>query len=221
MMKNAIYGMLISMLFAWIVLLITTKNYIVSFQAVLSISLVIATIMSSIMLQGWTLGIAESIGLIVFVGFSVDYIVHMCHQYVESIFEKRKKKMDSCFNQIGSTILNGAVTSFFAGLFLYFCQFSYLHKFGILMMITIVSSLGFSMIFYPALSYIRGPQNKEGDIMYNILNPLKRRVNAFRGIDQDNRPPTNFGHRTSLFFKGVSGVVQKNFRRTSANESLN
>lgn len=165
-----------SILFAWIVLLISTKNYWVSLQAALSILLVIATIISSIYLQGWSLGMAESIGLIVFVGFSVDYIVHMCHQYIESIHDKRKKKVDTCFQQIGSTILNGAVTSFMAGVFLDRCQFSYLHKFGILLMITISSSLIIAMTFYPALSYFKGPQYKQGDIHHNIILPLKRRL---------------------------------------------
>ena len=77
--------------------------------------------MSSIKLAGWSLGIAESVGLIVFVGFSVDYIVHMCHQYVESTHESRKKRMDSFFQEFGTTILNGAYTSFVAGLFLSIC----------------------------------------------------------------------------------------------------
>lgn len=79
MFYNAIQGMCSSLLFAFGVLLITTRNYIVSFQAVLSILLTIATIMSCIKIAGWSVGIAESIGLIVFIGFSVDYIVHMCH----------------------------------------------------------------------------------------------------------------------------------------------
>lgn len=89
MYRNAVIGMCMSLFFAFLVLLITTANYLVSLQAVLSIMLTIATIMSCIKVAGWSLGIAESIGLVVFVGFSVDYIVHMCHQYVESVFEKR------------------------------------------------------------------------------------------------------------------------------------
>ena len=79
MYSNAIQGMSSSLFFALAVLLVTTRNYIVSFQAVLSIMLTIATIMSCIKIAGWSVGIAESIGLIVFIGFSVDYIVHMCH----------------------------------------------------------------------------------------------------------------------------------------------
>lgn len=90
-------GMACSIFFAFVILLITTRNYIISLYSVLSISLVIATIMSSIKILNWSLGIAESIGLIVFIGFSVDYIVHMSHQYVESVFDKKKNRVDSCF----------------------------------------------------------------------------------------------------------------------------
>lgn len=53
--------------------------------------------MASIYLNDFALGIAESIGIIVFIGFSVDYVVHMSHQYVESVFDKRKNRVDWCF----------------------------------------------------------------------------------------------------------------------------
>lgn len=56
--------------------------------------------------------------------------------------------------------MNGAITSFSAGLVLFYCEVSYLHKFGIFMMITIASALVFSLMFYPALSYAIGPEFK-------------------------------------------------------------
>ena len=180
MFNNAIFGMFTSLFFAGVVLIITTNNYIVGLQAVLSIMLTFGTIMSCIKLAGWSLGIAESIGLIVFVGFSVDYIVHMCHQYVESVYERRKKRMDSCFTQFGSTIINGAITSFMAGFFLSKCQVSFLYKFGILMQFTIASALLFSLIFYPAFGYLLGPQFRQGDIMYNFINPIKLKYKKYK-----------------------------------------
>ena len=89
------------------------------------------------------------------------------------MFDKRKKRTDSCFHQIGSTILNGAYTSFIAGYFLSRCEVSFLYKFGILMMFTILSSLVISMLFYPALCYTIGPQFDEGNITHHVINPLK------------------------------------------------
>lgn len=96
------------------------------------------------------------------------------------MFEKRNKRMDSSFHQIGSTILNGAITSFIAGYFLARCEVSFLYKFGILMMFTIISSLVISMLFYPALGYTVGPQFHEGDMDYHFINPLKQRIARYR-----------------------------------------
>merc|ERR1712096_178791 len=105
--------------------------------------------MASMELQGWTLGISECIGLIIFIGFSVDYIVHMCHQYIESAYTDRKNRMEACYFQMGSTILNGAFTSFVAGLILFRCYIRQSTQFGILMMITIVTALIVALVFFP------------------------------------------------------------------------
>jgi hypothetical protein len=79
MFTNAMSGMICSIIFSFLVLLITTHNYIISFYSIIAILMVISTIFSTIYFQGLGIGIAESIALIVFIGFSVDYIVHMCH----------------------------------------------------------------------------------------------------------------------------------------------
>lgn len=167
-----------SIIFAFLVLVITTKNYTVSIFAICAISLVIASIMATIFLQGWGIGTSESLALIIFVGFSVDYIVHMCHQYVESVHDTRYDRVQSCFQKIGMTLLNGAITSFSAGLLLYFCQFSSLHKFGVFMMTTIASALFFSLLFFPALSYRFGPEYKQGDVHHNLILPVRRWLRA-------------------------------------------
>jgi predicted RND superfamily exporter protein len=171
--SNAMQGMALSIIFAFLVLIVTTKNYRVSLFAIASISLVICSIMATIYLCEWGIGTSESLALIIFVGFSVDYIVHMCHQYVDSIHELRINRVESCFQKIGVTLVNGAITSFSAGLLLYFCTFSSLHKFGVFMMTTIASALFFSLLFYPALSYSFGPEFKQGDVIHNIVNPIK------------------------------------------------
>ena len=79
MFTNAMSGMICSILFAFFVLLATTHNFVVSLYSIIAILMVIGTIFSTIYFQGLGIGIAESIALIVFIGFSVDYIVHMCH----------------------------------------------------------------------------------------------------------------------------------------------
>ena len=57
------------------------------------------------------------------------------------------------------------------------------------MLITIVSSLFFAMIFFPALSYYVGPEFKEGDINHNIIMPCKKKsaMRKQQFIKQRNR----------------------------------
>ncbi len=86
--------MLTSTLSAFVVLLFNTYNFIASLYAILTITLINGTIMAAIYLQGGGLGIVDSFIIVIFTGFSFDYVVQMCHQYVESVFEKRKNRTD-------------------------------------------------------------------------------------------------------------------------------
>jgi hypothetical protein len=78
-----------STLFAFLILIITTHNIIVAILNVLTIAGVLASIIGMIYMWGWRLGITESLGMDLFVGFSVDYIVHVGHQYGESFHVTR------------------------------------------------------------------------------------------------------------------------------------
>lgn len=80
-------------------------------------------------------------------------------------------RVNQCFEQVGLTIFNGAVTTFVAGIFLYQCSFIINRKFGIFIMITISASMVFSLIFYPALSYLMGPEKKQGNLSELIGRP--------------------------------------------------
>lgn len=82
--------MILSIVFTFIVLLFTSCNIIIALYSVLAIGGVVSNVMAFIYLLGWQLGASESIAMVLFIGFSVDYVVHMGHQYVESIHETKK-----------------------------------------------------------------------------------------------------------------------------------
>jgi predicted RND superfamily exporter protein len=82
--------MVLSILFAFIVLIITTHNIIIAIYSVFTIGAILSFITAVIYMIGWELGVTESVALVIFVGFSEDYVVHMAHQYVESIHETRR-----------------------------------------------------------------------------------------------------------------------------------
>jgi protein dispatched 1 len=77
--SNAIQGLVLSVVFASVVLLLATRNIFVTMYSVGIIVCVISSVLGVIQLIGWKLGIAESLATDFFVGFSVDYIVHVSH----------------------------------------------------------------------------------------------------------------------------------------------
>ena len=104
--------------FSALVLILSSRSVKLTFFSLVSIFNVLVTLMASIYLLDWRFGLTESIGMIVFIGLSVDYIVHICHSYTTAVDETRKGKTFYCLHQMDSTIISGAITTCMAGLFL-------------------------------------------------------------------------------------------------------
>lgn len=96
-MSQANNGILFSLTMALIVLTLTTSNILISLIAIASIGAVILCMMSLIKIQGWQFGMIESTCVIVFIGISVDYVVHICHQYIHALEEFRGDRMNHAF----------------------------------------------------------------------------------------------------------------------------
>lgn len=156
--SNAIQGIGFSILLSFIILIITSMNLYISLIAVTHILLIILTLLSMINFYGWSLGLIESTCVIVFVGISFDYVVHICHSYNHSLYQTRKKRMDFAYAQMGQTIFSGALTTSFSGVFLILCETDTLYKFGILLLTTIVSAIVIALVLLPAQLYLFGPE---------------------------------------------------------------
>ena len=70
---------------------------------------------------------------------------------------------------MGQTILGGALTSIFAGVFLMFCNVAFLNQFGILFITTIVSSFLSSVVFFPSILFIFGPDDETIPVVFGNL----------------------------------------------------
>ena len=69
---------------SFIVLMLATRNYFVSFFAVIAVGGVISSTLGICKLQGWELGIGESIAGVMVIGLAVDYTIHLGHMYEHS-----------------------------------------------------------------------------------------------------------------------------------------
>lgn len=85
--------MLVSLAFAAFVLLITTLDILITLYSLISIIGTTVSVTAVMELSGWSIGIAESITIVILIGFSVDYVVHLANHYVGSSYKKRFLKI--------------------------------------------------------------------------------------------------------------------------------
>lgn len=82
--NGAINGMAISAGLSFIILLIATGNILISIYSLVTVFFIVASIVASMTLSGWELGVPESVAVVIAIGFSVDYVVHLAAHYVHS-----------------------------------------------------------------------------------------------------------------------------------------
>jgi hypothetical protein len=130
---NAISGILVSLLLAFIILFLSSANIIVTVLATMNIIGVVVSIAGMMTILGWELGTIESVCLTILVGLSVDYVVHLSNCYMESAETSRKARTRSALAEMGITVVGGAITSIGASSMLFACWLSFLYKFGFFM----------------------------------------------------------------------------------------
>merc|ERR1712187_68815 len=124
---------------------------------------------------GLSLGIFEAVGLIVVVGLSVDYTVHVGHSYNECRYldgkpANRIARTTHALTEMGISVVSGAATTFLASVFLLPTSFTFYYYFGLFMLTTVVLSLAVALTLLPALLLTVGPEGSFGDI--HVLRKL-------------------------------------------------
>jgi len=106
---------------------------------------------------GWELGTIESICLTILAGFSVDYVVHLAHSFVQAEKKERLDKVRSALDEIGVSVLGGMLTSASAAVALMICQLQFFHKFGVFLMLTVSISWIWANVGFMASMALFGP----------------------------------------------------------------
>eukprot|EP01084_Bolivina_argentea_P157720 274819_1 len=173
---SAVQGMAIAMPLALLCLVLSTQNWILSIYATSAIIGIICCEVALMVLQGWELGISECIAIVMMIGFSVDYVVHLANAYQEcQESDKRNDKIRFALFTMGISVVSGAMTTFGSGFFLIFPEMLFFKKFGILVMTVVMFSLFFSMVYFIGLLSLFGPQGKTGTIpIGKIFKPLSK-----------------------------------------------
>lgn len=146
-------------------LFFSTRNIYQSILSIFCVSLIILSIVSIMVMLGWELGVAESISVVVAVGLSVDYVIHLSTVYQHSLHKSRNLKMRQAYKEMGGSILSGSLTSAGSGVFLYGASDLYVFgKFATIIISSVLISFVISMLFFGAILHLIGPENGRGDI---------------------------------------------------------
>ena len=157
---SAVSGSLLGVLLAFIVLLVSTRRLHIAFFATLSIASVLFSVIGSVTMMGWTLGTNEAILVSILAGFSVDYVVHLAHAYVEAEGSVTERTVDA-FGDMGISVFSGMLTSVIASIPLFMCTLTFFAKFGTFLCLTIVFSWFFANFgFMSLLAQFQIPMEK-------------------------------------------------------------
>jgi hypothetical protein len=172
MVRGAIMGIILSLVIAFIVLVIATKNWWIAGLGIFNIIGIVVVFLGLVPLLGWSLGEYECIFMIATVGLSVDYTAHLLHAYNHVPAEKRIDRARGALAEMGISVLNSAITTLAAAFVLFFCGFHFFFQFGAFIFIIILLSIVMSITFLMPLMCIVGPEGEQGKIPMNFLKSM-------------------------------------------------
>jgi len=173
--NSAWSGIALAIPLSFVVLLISTRNWIVSILALLDVIGVIACELCTIRAVGWKMGTIEALSVVMLIGFSIDYVVHVANAYLESKGDSRMERMSFALLTMGVSVLAGAITTALSGIMLVFPSFLMFYKMGIIIMTVVVYALLWAMIFFSSIMLLIGPEGRQGDLNQYLMHcPCKQ-----------------------------------------------
>ena len=189
LVTGAIQGILISIFFSFIVILASTLNIISSVYSIICITCIILSVVGTIQMLGWSIGVTEAIAVVIIVGFSVDYVVHLANHYVESVYIDKFRRMKDALTGIGISIFSGAITTIASSIFLFLATIKFFESFAILVLATILFSLLFSLVLFSSINFWIGPSGNFGNAKHYIVTPLIKKLKECckkKNVNEDN-----------------------------------
>ena len=162
--SGTLMGIGVSLAIGCAVLLVTTMNILLTFYAIVTIALVLATTAGVLALMGWELNTTEALILTLSMGLSIDFTIHNGVAYKMAPYERREDKVKDTLATVGSAITMAALTTFAAGAAMMCGSVWAYRQFGIFLALTMVFSWFYSNFFFLSLCATIGPEKRVGDI---------------------------------------------------------
>jgi len=164
----------ITLLLSAVIILLSTRNVVVTVFSVGAISAILAATVATVVGMGWTLGFLEGICFSILIGLSVDFVIHVGHAYVQAGEEydaeggqeepDRNTMARAAVSRMGFPVVSAGLTTLMSAIILFFCTISFFVKFGTIVMLSMVYALVITFGLYAALLDAAGPQRGFGDV---------------------------------------------------------
>ncbi|KNC49510.1 CK1/CK1/CK1-D protein kinase [Thecamonas trahens ATCC 50062] len=162
LVAEAFTGIALSLTFALIVLVVATKNLYVGLLATFVVFCIVITTLAFMVLLGWKLGVLEAILLVLIPGMAIDFVAHLAQGYMNAPHSSRRKRVRAMLGEVGISVLSGAISTIGASAALLFTTITFFFSFGLTIMFVIGASLFWSLVFFPAILFVIGPQANTG-----------------------------------------------------------
>jgi len=144
---------------AFLVILVFTKQIIIAFSALVTISCVLMSVLAMMKLAGYELGTITSVAISILAGFAVDFVVHLAHAFAASSKPTREGRFHDTFEVIAVSVFSGALTSVLAASVLLLCTLQFFAKFGFFLIFTVIWAWIWGNFFFMSVMYLIGPDD--------------------------------------------------------------
>lgn len=148
----------ISMVTSLAVLLIFTRNVLISVYAVITVTFTIFTTIGVLVLLDWRLNILESIAVSTAIGLGIDFVLHYAMNYRMSGVNERRASAEFALSRMIGPTITAALTTFIAGFFMVFSSVLAYIQIGMFLVIVMTASWIYATFFFGSLLYAFGPE---------------------------------------------------------------
>jgi len=156
-------GIFLALLFAFIVMVFATGNWLISVYASIVILGLVVDVMGFTVMLGYKLSVVEAIIYIMVVGMSVDYVVHLAEAYLHSGENLRVHAARRMLGIVGISIISGAVSTCGGIMFLIFSYNQFFYKFGLNIFFLMIMASLYALVGFTAAMASFGPQGAQGN----------------------------------------------------------
>lgn len=178
LVSSTVLTLTIVLLLAFLTMLLFTGDCCLSLLVVwATIEVISGLFFFMVFIMGWLIGPIEVLALIVFVGYALDYSLHVAQKYgsrealeqqlapevlaspyiQDARLRSRLQRVTHALKSIGGANLGSAITTTGCALFLIFCQLAIFKKLGIVVVVVTLLSILVAFTSLPAKLLIVGP----------------------------------------------------------------